>query len=180
MATQPRTEGGRIPERIVVVGTVPQKRCVVFDLDGVLIDSSARLRRSLEEVGVGSMEELRDPELRRRFWDVFLSDRYIHLDTPNRRAVEALVRRREEGYGVVIITGRPYRMARSTLRQLEEFGIPYDAIVFRSDSYRGKDHEYKVTAIAELALDVAEAHDDSPDVCAAYSRVVKSVVCWRG
>lgn len=163
-----------------MVGRIPPGRCVLFDVDGVLVDSSARLSASLAEVGARSIDELRDPSTRSRFWEVFLSEKYIHLDRPNPTAVELLRRRREEGYGIVVVTGRPYRLSSATLRQLDELGVPYDAVVFRFDDYFGKDREYKLRVLEELGIDAAEAHDDSPEVCRAYSARVERVYCWRG
>lgn len=166
-------------KKYVIVGSVAKAKCVVFDLDGVLIDSSARFARSLEEIGAKGADDLRDPGTRRRFWEVFLSEKYMSLDRPNPRALELLKKRRAEGYGIIIVTGRPAKLADATLRQLEEFGIPYDAITFRSYSYFGKDHEYKLSVLTDLRLSVAEAHDDSSEVCKAYSSLTERVYCWK-
>lgn len=161
----------------VVYGVVPREPVVVFDIDGVLVDCSERLSKSLEEAGARSMGELRG-EHRRRFWEVFLSEKYMHLDKPNNQAIE-LVRQLHEKHPVVIISGRPARLADATMKQLKDFGVPYDAVVFRADNYHGKDHEYKERAVRELGLRVVEAHDDSEDVCRAYCKYTSRVYIWR-
>ncbi|MEM1913588.1 MAG: hypothetical protein QW067_10645 [Thermofilaceae archaeon] len=162
-----------------VYGSIPRGRgCVVFDVDGVLVDSSERLRRSLEEVGAGDVSEL-NGERRRRFWEIFLSEKYIELDKPNPPAVELAKKRKSEGYGLVILTGRPLKLLRKTLEQLNSYGVPYDAVIFRSDGFYGKDHEYKKRALEELGLTVVELHDDSESVCSYCAPHAKNVYIWR-
>lgn len=161
----------------VVVGTVPREPVVVLDVDGVLVDCSGRLGRSLEEVGATSVSELKG-EQRKRFWEIFLSEKYIHLDKPNPVGVE-LARRLGAVHPVVVISGRPARLAEATIRQLKEFGVPFAAVVFRADGYYGKDHEYKERAVQALGLRVVEAHDDSEEVCKVYLKYTSRVYIWR-
>ncbi len=58
------------------------RRIAVFDLDGVVVDSEARLRAALEAVGAEGLGGLRGAA-RRRFWEVFLSEGLLGLDRPN-------------------------------------------------------------------------------------------------
>ena len=63
-------------------------KCAVFDIDGVIFDVSDRIRATLEELGVDSIDEVkRNPKLRTKFWKIFLSPKYMHLDKPRLDAV---------------------------------------------------------------------------------------------
>ncbi|MEM4595492.1 MAG: HAD family acid phosphatase [Thermofilaceae archaeon] len=177
-SAQSETAGER--KRVYVVyGDVPRGApCVVFDIDGVLVDCSERLKRSLEEVGASDTSELLG-EKRRRFWEVFLSEKYMDADAANPEAVELAWKRRLSGYRVVLVTGRPERLSAATFEQLRRFNVVFDAVVFRANDYRGKDHEYKRTVLEELGLRVVELHDDSEQVCAACAHLAGSVYLWR-
>lgn len=161
----------------VVVGEVPREPVVVFDVDGVLVDCSERFKKSLEEVGARNVKELRG-EQRRKFWEVFLSEKYMYLDKPNPDGVE-LARQLSTKYPIVVISGRPARLAEATVRQLREFGVPFTAVVFRADGYYGKDQEYKDHVVRALGLRVVEAHDDSEEVCSMYCKYTERVYIWR-
>lgn len=148
----------------------------VFDIDGVLVDSSERFKRSLEYVGVDRFEDL--GSRKREFWEVFLSDRLIHLDKPVPEALSALMDAAGRG-PVVIITGRPERMASATMDQLRSMGAVFNAIIFRSNNSYMKDYELKDLVVRELGIDVLEAHDDSPEVCRKMlEHARRGVYCW--
>ena len=161
-----------------VYGEVVSERPVaLFDIDGVLVDCTTRLQRSLEEVGATKDDLDRNPEARRRFWRVFLSEKYMHLDRPVEVATR-LLKERKKRYSIVIVTGRPEALLRPTIRQLEDFGVPFDAVVFRAQGYFGKDHEYKLRVVESLNLDVVEVHDDSPEVCRRMLHISRNGVFW--
>ncbi|MEM1842249.1 MAG: HAD family acid phosphatase [Ignisphaera sp.] len=162
-----------------VYGSIPRDReCVVFDIDGVLIDNSERLRKSLEEVGARDVSEL-SGEKKWRFWEIFLSDKYIDLDKPNPQAIELVKKKKSEGYRIVILTGRPAKMMKKTIEQLDRYGIPYDVVIFRSNDFHGKDYEYKKKVLEELNLNVIELHDDSAHVCLECLPYAKNVYIWK-
>lgn len=148
---------------------------VVYDVDGVLVDNTERLKRSLEELGAPSIDSL--GTRKREFWELFLSEKYIHLDKPVQAAID-LAREKSKKHPIVIITGRPEKLARATLEQLKNFGIPYNAVIFRGDSSYVKDYELKDLAVRELAIDVLEAHDDSLEVCKTMLRHARHGVYW--
>jgi phosphoglycolate phosphatase-like HAD superfamily hydrolase len=148
-------------------------RVVVFDVDGVLVDSSARFRACLEEVGLRSLEGVRGFK-RRLFWECFLSSRYIYLDRV-RVEYAALARDyAERGFKVVVVTGRPRSMEVETWAQLREAGLEglVSEVFFRRvGDYRG-DSVFKVEVLRRLAARyVVEAvYDDSEDVVEALRR----------
>lgn len=160
-----------------VYGYLPTGKCVLSDIDEVLVDVSERLRKSLEEVKASSIDELKG-EKRKRLWEVFLSEKYIHLDKPNPIAINWIKKRDSERYGIAILTGRPFKLLKATLNQLKTFNIPFDAIIFRANNYQAKDSKYKITVVKVLNLDIIEAHDDSYEVCNAYINRIENVYIW--
>ncbi|NPA70033.1 MAG: hypothetical protein GXO26_04430 [Crenarchaeota archaeon] len=151
------------------LNAIKGKPVVVFDLDGVLIDSSRRYRKCLEELGVTDKYQLyTDRELRRKFWKLFLSPKYMYLDTPVKPVV-SIVREKAESYAVVIVTGRTPNMIRETINQLKSFGIPFTAIIFRGRENFDKDYKYKrnVLELIRCKTIVEEIHDDSSEVCSS-------------
>jgi len=151
----------------IVVGgpeKVLGKEVVVFDLDGVLIDSSERYRLALAEVDSNAKSHVDLPkDKRNQFWRVFLSEKYMHLDKPVPEAIEMLNKRRER-FPIVIITGRTDNMLSKTLDQLRRFGIEFDVLVMRRVGVYQKDYEFKERVVKELGLSIAELHDDSTDI----------------
>jgi 3-deoxy-D-manno-octulosonate 8-phosphate phosphatase KdsC-like HAD superfamily phosphatase len=133
---------------------------IVFDIDGVLIDCSERLRKCEEESNGD----------RKAFWSCFLSPKYMHLDKPIEFGFEILKDRIAiaKGFNVVIITGRTDNMASETLEQLRAQGIEGMPIVFRKTGNLAKDYIYKLSAAKRLGLDVKEVHDDSAEVLKSF------------
>lgn len=163
-------------------------KIAVFDIDGVIVDVSERLKASLEEVGASgvSSTEALPAELRRRFWSVFLSAKYMHLDKPRRVGIELLNRAREEGNFIVLVSGRRESMLKDTIKQLRDFGVEWDVLVHRAENYYAKDHEFKKDFVKEyLGGYVSELHDDMDSVCLVFAAGVSfpgsgQVVIHRG
>jgi phosphoserine phosphatase len=149
------------------------ERVVVFDVDGVLVDSSARFRACLEEVGLRSLAEARGFR-RRVFWECFLSSRYIYLDRVRVEYASLARSYAERGFRVVVVTGRPRSMEVETLAQLREAGLEglVSEVFFRGvGDYRG-DSVFKVEVLRRLMSRyvVEVVYDDSEDVVEALRR----------
>ncbi|QOJ78845.1 hypothetical protein IG193_08890 [Infirmifilum lucidum] len=152
---------------------LPPGRVYVFDVDGVLVDASERLREALERVGArgaSSPDEL-EPWARQRFWELFLSEELLALDRPREVGIRLLLDRLGRGV-VLVLTGRPYRLYRVTLRELSGFGVPVEKVILsmRPRGDRRRDVEFKASVLARIP-DVAEVHDDEPGVLEAARRL---------
>lgn len=152
-------------------------KCVVFDLDGVIFDVSARLRAVLEELRVKSMDEVkRNPKLRNKFWKLFLSQKYMYLDAARINVIEYMRNLKKKGYKIVIITGRVLeKQGEETKRQLDENKVPYDEIYFRRKNDRRKDVEYKKAIIQWLiynGCDIVEIHEDSREIINSLKELI--------
>ncbi|MEM2302299.1 MAG: hypothetical protein QXR14_08820 [Sulfolobales archaeon] len=154
----------------------------VFDLDGVIFDSSERFRKALEEVGVSEEEFRKDQSKRSKVWDVFLSEKYIKLDMLNNAVLNEIRRALKHGLGIVILSGRPERMINKTLEMLRKNGIDFDLAVFRAEGNYARDKEFKVETLKKLSLRVEEIHDDVEEIITAIQEIYPNAkgYLWRG
>jgi len=158
------------PNDFIVVNAerLVNRNNIVFDIDGVLIDCSERLKRCEEEAGGN----------KRLFWNCFLSPRYMHLDKPIDFGFEVLRDRIAKGLNIVIVTGRTDNMTQKTVEQLKSIGVEGIPIVFRKTGNFAKDYVFKTSAAKSLGLEVLEVHDDSIDVLKSFSVLYPSAVLY--
>jgi hypothetical protein len=113
-------------------GPLPGGRAVVFDMDGVLSDASAR-QHLLERP--------------RRNWDAFFEaageDALID-------EVARLLHLLDEDLLVVLLTARPISIQRHTLGWLERHGLRWDLLVMREWGDYGASREFKRDAVRDL------------------------------
>ncbi len=140
---------------------------VAFDVDGVLLDVSERLRVA---------EEL--SKHRGNFWDIFFDEELLHLDKP-REAVRDLIRSRAARYGLIVITGRPRRLYHITLNQLMTY---YDVrpvrTYMRGNFSRKPPNILKLELIEEALSDgfqIVEYHDDDEEVLRSIKNVYPNI-----
>lgn len=165
--------------KYVQIGNIPDSsNVVVFDIDGVLIDCTERLKLSLSELGINSFSEM-NSVLKRKFWETFLSPKYIDYDKPNPEAIEWCRKRFGEGYSVLILSGRTENLITHTVNQLNKYSVPYHSIVFRPIGVFEKDYVFKENVIKELGVKVIEAHDDSEEVCKVLAKYSEKVYLWK-
>ncbi|HDJ83653.1 MAG TPA: hypothetical protein ENG44_01485 [Desulfurococcaceae archaeon] len=131
----------------------------VFDIDGVLVDVSERLRRA-KELSEGSRE---------LFWKYFFSKELIELDKPRDIGIRLLIDRLKMGL-VAIVTGRPKSLYYITLKQLKAINIPIEQIwrieMRRDGDYR-KSYIVKLERILNIVYEgyeIAEIHDDEEEL----------------
>ncbi len=133
-------------------------RVISFDIDGVLVDASRRLRLCLSGDGVD--------------WGCFLDCEKLALDEPKERYVELAHVLSKRGYYVVVITGRPERMRACTEEQLRSYGVEYKALYMRPDGDRRQDPLYKADAVIALrrsGVEVIVHFDDNPETAKALN-----------
>jgi len=151
------------------------KKVYVFDVDGVLVDVSEKIKAVMEELGVYAKDPRDlDAKKRSKFWKLFLSEEYIIYDRPRHIGINLLLDRIEKGH-VAIVTGRPSDLKRATLKELKEYGIPVSKISFffrRKGDFR-KDYEVKCEIVRSLK-NVVEVHDDSIEVLEHLARFLKN------
>lgn len=150
----------------------------VFDIDGVLIDPSKRLKKCLEEQGVKSFEGL-NRRNKQAFWRCFLSDKYMDLDEPIIENIKYVQRLKENGVKVILLTGRREDTQRTaTLLQLNKWRIPYDKIYFRRKNDRRKDYVYKANILKLLLrrkYKIVEIWDDMEEVARKLKEIAPDI-----
>ncbi len=150
-----------------IYNQLKHKEIIIYDIDNTLIDVSKRYMKSIEESGIDPHTNIRriPPKERAKFWKIFLSNKYLHLDKPNMGEIENLMKKYNEGYGIILLTGRPETLRKDTIKQLEKFGIKYHALIMRPKNNREPDKYYKTKLIKEMinyGLKIIEYHEDDP------------------
>jgi len=161
------------------MGLSNRGKICIFDLDGVLFDVSERLAIARQ----ASRDNIKI------FWDVFLREDLLDLDKPRRSGIEALLRCKERGYQILILTGRPERLLWKTIEQLSRIGLPLDQrswlyLVMRPSNKGGAGNPYRppikipriyekadsrvfklsiIDRIAEV-YEIIEIHEDDEDI----------------
>ena len=98
------------------------KKTVIFDLDGTLANIDAR--RKLATKPNGKLD-----------WDVFFDASNISLDVPNEPVVKMAQLFAEDGFNVVIFSGRNDRSFHTTRSWLSRHRIPFQKLIMRPDKF---------------------------------------------
>ena len=150
---------------------------IVSDIDGTVLNVSERIRAVLEEIGApAAKDSIRAADtlrgsMRSRFFTVFLSEKYTHLDTPI-PAVIAMLKEQQlrTGLPVVFLTGRPSSMRKSTKGALAATGIAYEELILRPRSRQmQRTTEFKVEALRSREYDPKVIFDDDREILAAFA-----------
>ncbi len=140
-------------------------RVYVFDVDGVLLDVSERLRVARERA-----------RSRNQFWETFFSPQLLELDKPRRVGIDLLLDRARKGL-IAIVSGRPRKLLSHTIKQLTHLcGIPAEAIwriELRDEGDRRPSHVVKLEKVLGIAYEgfsIEEVHDDDEQYLHALRR----------
>jgi len=113
---------------------------IVTDVDNTILRAERRLRQVLRDLEreelfpqirmrYDGVQALLGPEEQEKFYQLFLSERYLPLDEPFPGAAATLCALKEAGYRIVYLTGRHDApgdsMRRGTERWLAEHGFPH-------------------------------------------------------
>ena len=97
------------------------KKTVIFDLDGTLADIDARRDKALKPNG-------------KLDWEIFAAPQSIlDLDKPNHPVIKMAQMFHNDGFKIVIFSGRNDRSFHTTKEWLEKYKVPYDLLVLRPD-----------------------------------------------
>jgi len=126
---------------------------VIFDIDGVLADAAGR-------------QHYLDFGDWRSFFDACGDDPVIE-------EIERLLELLDPNLTIILLTGRPRRVAPHTLAWLERYGLRWDVLIMREyGDYSGVDY-FKRSVVHELretGFDLRLALDDDPKNHAMYVR----------
>jgi hypothetical protein len=157
---------------------------IVSDIDGTVLDVSGRIEAVLNEIGVpysGNPLRVADTlrsKQRSRFYSLFLSERYTHLDKPVPEVIAALRDlQNESGLPLVMLSGRPIWMKRSTMAALDAMGLPIEAVLLRPKSRQmQRTADFKVETLQERRYRPRYAYDDDDVILAAFASAYPEAV----
>ena len=104
---------------------IKQKNVVIFDLDGTLAIIDERKKLAKWESNKKAMD-----------WDVFFHPDNIKLDKPNPPVIKCAQMFHEQGFRVIIFSGRNDINFKETKEWLSEHNVPYDLLVCRPDKFK--------------------------------------------
>ena len=136
------------------------KNTVIFDLDGTLANIEAR--RKLATKPNGKLD-----------WDVFFDASNISLDVPNEPVVKMAQMFAENGFTIVILSGRSDKTKHTTRSWLTHNKIPFHKLVMRDS----KTNHFTPDDI--LKKDMLDKHVDINDVFLVVDDRDKVVKMWR-
>ena len=136
------------------------KNTVIFDLDGTL--ANIDVRRKLATKPNGKLD-----------WDVFFDPSNIKLDVPNEPVVKMAQMFAENGYTIIIFSGRSDRTKYSTRSWLSNNRVPFQKLVMRDSD---TDH---FTPDDVLKKDMLDKYVDIDDVFLVVDDRNKVVDMWR-
>ncbi len=113
-------------------------KLALIDLDGVVIDATARFARA-EEIRQAHLSPT-SREANERYWREALDPAYTHLDTLIEGADEHLASLRREGFRIIYLSSRPESMRDATLKWLLEHHLFDDLnlLVLKAPSFQFK------------------------------------------
>ena len=135
---------------------------IIFDLDGTLalIDD----RRALSTKDNGKID-----------WDIFFDPNNINLDKPNQPVIKVAQMFKDNGFRIVIFSGRLKTTKDVTKKWLEKFNVPFDVLKMRPDNKQFKfmsDDDLKQGWLDSLFT-------NKEDVFAVFDDRKKVVDMWR-
>ena len=101
------------------------KNTVIFDLDGTLADINERKQKAQWESNDKAMD-----------WGVFFDPENIKLDKPKPEVIKCAQMFKQQGYKIVIFSGRNDRSFVATKHWLTKFDVPFDLLVMRPDKFK--------------------------------------------
>ena len=115
-------------------------KTVIFDLDGTLAIIDKRKEHATQSNGKIN-------------WNEFFNPAHISFDEPNEPVIKLAQMFKQQGYEILIFSGRNDRMYERTVEWLEWNDVPFDLLVMRPDKFQGR------------TWPVAEYNPATPDMC---------------
>jgi hypothetical protein len=136
------------------------RNTVIFDLDGTL--ANIDVRRKLAAKPNGKLD-----------WDKFFDPSNIKLDVPNKPVVKMAQLFAQDGYTIIIFSGRSDKTATATVVWLKQNKVPFNKLVMRDSKIN------HFTPDDILKKDMLDKHVDINDVFLVVDDRNKVVDMWR-
>lgn len=139
---------------------------VIIDIDNTLSNANERFKLAEKENG-------------KTDWDFVHAPENLITDKPNLPMIELAKNYKEDGFEVIILTGRPESTKKVTKEWLQKYNIPYDKLYMRSweDNFlKAPDFKRKIYE-TEIKENVFCAYDDDQRVIDVW--VDLGVTCFK-
>ena len=136
------------------------RNTVIFDLDGTLANIDVRIRLAAKPNG-------------KLDWDKFFDPSNIKLDVPNKPVVKMAQLFAQDGYTIIIFSGRSDKTATATVSWLSQNKVPFKKLFMRPH----KTMNFVSDEI--LKKDMLDNHVDIDDVFLVVDDRNKVVKMWR-
>ena len=136
------------------------RNTVIFDLDGTLANIDVRIRLAAKPNG-------------KLDWDKFFDPSNIKLDVPNKPVVKMAQLFAQDGYTIIIFSGRSDKTATATVVWLKQNKVPFNKLVMRDSKIN------HFTPDDILKKDMLDKHVDINDVFLVVDDRNKVVDMWR-
>ena len=152
-------------------------KSVIFDLDGTLAIIDKRKEHATQSNGKIN-------------WNEFFNPAHISFDEPNEPVIKLAQMFKQQGFEILIFSGRNDRMYERTVEWLEWNDVPFDLLVMRADKFQGRtwpvaeynpatpDMRYMPDEILKKAM-LDEFMEDINDVYLVVDDRDKVVKMWR-
>ena len=128
------------------------KKTIIFDLDGTLANIDTRRNMSLKPNG-------------KLDWDIFAAPNSIlALDEPNAPVIKMAQMFHDDGFNIVIFSGRNDRGFDATVQWLDNNHVPFDLLVMRPDKFKDK------------SWPIADGNPATPDMRFMPDEILKKVM----
>lgn len=134
------------------------ERAFIIDIDGTIIDTSARAAIALQEAGATNRE----------FWDIMFDPELVKLDTPILGVKECLQELAKQGK-IIYLSGRRNNIQEATTKQLKEFGYPEGQVILRKKGVKTKIFKVETIKNLKTKYNVVCGVGDSPEDIEAYT-----------
>ena len=141
------------------------KNTVIFDLDGTLA--------LIEKRRIKAGKSADGKETKKMDWDVFHDPSNIHLDEPNIPVIKMAQLFAEDGFNIVIFSGRSDKTEHTTRSWLSRNRVPFHKLVMRPH----KTMNFIPDEI--LKKDMLDKHADINDIFMVVDDRQKVVDMWR-
>ena len=135
------------------------KNTVIFDLDGTLALTDTRREMAMKING-------------KIDFDIFHDSNNIQFDKPNEPVIRVAELFADDGFNIVIFSGRPDTTEPATRQWLSLYGVPYHKLVMRDNERYFKPDE-------KLKKQMLDDHLDIDDVFCVVDDRQKVVDMWR-
>ncbi len=143
----------------------PRSKLSLFDIDGTILDSSARRKAILKELGLppsARPTDIHDEELKKKYWSLMDDPKYVQLDTLYDGAKERILAETKSGrIPVGISSARREVLREATKARLANLGVPVFNMVLRENGNYDTDGKFKTKWAQRLAAnyDIQEFFD---------------------